>query len=292
LAAEIQITDKHGWRKTFVLDKNIVHLGAAAANDIVLESWRGSGVAPRHVQLIRLAHDAGAAYRLVNLGDAELSVSGENERTVAPHSLEDLSTGDRLRLGDFTLVFQFQGAGPVGQAVAQAAAGTSAAPYVDKLTPAGAGSGPAPGASIPRETSRVRRQDLNSPDGWADHASDIIGLTLTLQQTELAPDRPLQGTLTIRNLGQRTGVQFQMELDGLDPDCYILGPGPILFPNAERDMQLVLHHPRRLSPPAGERRIAVRATAPDVYPGESAVVSATVDIEPFYDQRLRVVESE
>lgn len=289
MAAEIQITDKDGWRKTFVLDKNIVHVGADPANDVVLESWRGSGVALRHLQMLRLAQDSGAAYRLVNLGDAELRLRGENERVVSSHSMEDISGGDSLRLGDFTLVFRMQADGPLrsdgaqlGPAVVDAAAPAAAAVTASPLR----------SDSIQTKVPDMQGGVLSSADVWTDQASSTIGLSLSLEQTDLDPDMPLEGKVTIRNLGQQTGVQFRLELDGLDPECYTLGPGLILFPNAEREMQLVLHHPRRPSPPAGKRRIAVRATAPVVYPGERAVVSVTVDIKPFYDQRLRVVESE
>ena len=258
------------------------------ANDVVLESWRGSGVALRHLQLLRLAQDSGTAYRLVNLGDAGLHLLGENERVVPSHSMEDLSGGEALHLGDFTLVFHLHAGSPLRPT------GVQVGPVaVDDATRAAvAVPSPLHGDSIQAEGPDVQRGVLSSTDGWTDQASGVIGLSLSLEQTDLNPDVPLQGTVTVRNLGQQTGVQFSLELDGLDSDSYVLGPGPILFPNAEREMQLILHHPRRPSPPAGERRIAVRATAPAVYPGEIAVASVMVDIKPFYDQRLRVVESE
>jgi hypothetical protein len=287
-AAEIQITDRDGWRKTFALDKSIVHVGTDPANDIVLETWRGSGIQPRHLQLIRLSQGSDPRYRLVNLGDAELHFEGQDGKIIPSHSILDLSGSETLRLGDFTLVFRALAAAvsvPKAQPAPAGAVAAASPTLAAILEPVRGGA-----ASTPTPTSGV--QAASSDEVREGRTSSAIGLSLSFPQAILTPDQPLQGLVTVRNLGQRTGVQIRLELDGLDPDCYVLGPGPILFPNAEREMQLLLHHPRRPSPAAGERCIVLRATAPDVYPGESAVVSATIDVKPFHDHRLRVVDSE
>jgi hypothetical protein len=118
-----------------------------------------------------------------------------------------------------------------------------------------------------------------------------IGLGLLLPRTViLNPDQPVDGTVVVRNQGNESGVQFQLELEGLDETSYEMGPGPILFPNAEKEVFLRLHHPRKPHPPAGEHQIRIRASAPDAYPGQSAVESRTVTIMPYLTHSLRLEE--
>ena len=122
---------------------------------------------------------------------------------------------------------------------------------------------------------------------------NAIGLGLVLPRTViLNPDQPVDGTVVVRNQGSESGVQFQLELEGLDERSYEMGPGPILFPNAEKEVFLRLHHPRKAYPPAGEHEIRIRASAPDAYPGQSAIESRTVTIMPYYDHALRLLEAE
>jgi hypothetical protein len=130
--------------------------------------------------------------------------------------------------------------------------------------------------------------DKPSPSG-AERPSDVIGVRLFLPGTQLAPDRPLEGSITVSNRGNRPGVQFKLEVEGLEPDCYELGAGPVLFPGAEKSVVFRLIHPRRPRPPAGEHRFGVRATAPDAYPGESAVAPQVIRILPYFSHTLRLV---
>ena len=90
-------------------------------------------------------------------------------------------------------------------------------------------------------------------------------------------------------LPARDTSEFQIELEGLEEDNYEMGPGPILFPNAEKEVFLRLHHPRKSHPPAGEHQIHIRASAPDAYPGQSAVEPRQVNILPYYDHTLRLL---
>lgn len=125
----------------------------------------------------------------------------------------------------------------------------------------------------------------------ADGNSKSIGLTMQLAQTKLGVDKPLEGSVVVRNWGIKAGVQFTLEVEGLDPACLEIGPGPLLFPNAEKEVPFKVHHPRASKPPAGDYRIRIRATAPAAYPGESAVVSQVIQLMPFYNHKLRVVTS-
>jgi predicted component of type VI protein secretion system len=235
MGTAIEVTDKAGWRKEFSLQKAIAYIGADPRNDIVLDPDRGSGVSPRHLQLISVAN----GFRLINMGDSEVRLGANAERVVAPRAFLEVTGGDQVKVGDFTLSFQSGGSGVGG-----------------------------------RE---------------ADQNSRSISLTMRLAQTKLGVDKPLEGAVVVRNWGIKAGVQFSLEVDGLDPACLEIGPGPLLFPNAEKEVAFKVHHPRATQPPAGDYRIRIRATAPAAYPGEAAVVSQMIQLLPFYSHKLRVV---
>ncbi len=94
----------------------------------------------------------------------------------------------------------------------------------------------------------------------------------------------------VRNLGDSTGRQYKLELEGLPPEWYDIKPGPILFPTAEREVSMHLFHPRGPALPAGDHRIRVRATIPDAYPGECTTVSRIIRILPFYSHKVDAYE--
>lgn len=119
--------------------------------------------------------------------------------------------------------------------------------------------------------------------------SERIGLRLSLSDTRLAPDTPVEGVVTVRNLSDKAGVQFKLDVRGLEPDCYEIGAGPLLFPNAEKGVPLRLYHPRRPTLPAGEHTLIIRATAPEAFPQGHAEVSQTIEVLPYYHHRLRLV---
>ena len=246
----VEIVDKNGWRKVYPLLKNLIHVGSDAQNDIVLESWRGAGVAPRQLQLI--AAPSGQGYRLVNLGGAHILL-GETG-VLAPRSAVEITDGDSIQVGDFRLTFCCGGvvAGGVGEA---------------------------------RPTSGPRTVGAES-------GSKSIGLELFLPQTQLAPDAPIEGAVIVRNLGDRPAVQFKLALEGLPPECCEMGAGPLLFPNAEKEVLLRLLHPRGPGLLAGEHRLSVRARAPEAYPGESATVTQVIRVLPFFKHQLRLVTTE
>lgn len=232
----IEVTDRDGWRKDFDLNKTLLHIGSAPNNEIVLERNRGGGVAPRHLQLLSLAAQGGG-YRLVNLGDAPVALGQQGERSLAPRSHTEISSGERVQVGEFVLVFK----------VAQ---------------------------------TSVMQQAGN------------IGLSVLLPERRLASDRPLEGTVVVQNLGDKAGVQFRLQVEGLEPEWYKIGPGPLLFPNAAKEIPLRLIHPCGPKPPAGEHRFTVRATAPEAYPGQAATVTQSIEFLPFYRHELRVMTVE
>jgi hypothetical protein len=260
----IVITDRDGWRKEFELDKNLIYIGSDPGDDLCLSAGRGAGVAPRHLQLVSLQGDR-QRYYAINLGDSDLILSATEtgDRVLSPRSATDLLNGHRLQLGEFTLVFSVGAGGSLATSAPAGAPG----PILDNR---GVVTGPAIVAA-------------EQPP------SAVIGLSLSLPRTTLDAQYPLDGIIVLHNLGTKPGVQFKLELEGLEPDCYAIGPAPILFPNAQKEVPLRLQHPRRPKPLAGERRISIHATAPDAYPGEIASVSQIVQIVPFFEHSIRLV---
>jgi hypothetical protein len=122
-------------------------------------------------------------------------------------------------------------------------------------------------------------------------SSQHIGLSLSLSRTQLEPNRCLEGVVKVSNLGQRSGVQIELDLEGIDPDCYDLEPGPILSSGAEKEVFFRLRHHGH-KPPAGNCHVTFRATAPHSYPGEEAQVSQLVEVLPFFQYKMRLLPAQ
>lgn len=122
--------------------------------------------------------------------------------------------------------------------------------------------------------------------------SAAIGLSLFMSHTELSVGRPIDGSVMVRNLGDKPGAQFIMDVEGLEPDSYDIGPGPILYPNAEKEVLFRFRHPQRPVPLAGKHRVSIRVSTPEAYPGQDAVVTQEITILPFCSHRLRLVKVE
>jgi hypothetical protein len=132
--------------------------------------------------------------------------------------------------------------------------------------------------------------DEGPSQGFAGAAGDsrYIGLKMSLPQTRLGPKRSLEGQVTVSNIGDRSGAQFNLELEGMEPDCFDIEPGPILAAGAMKEVTFRLYH-RGNKPMAGDRRIVIRAAAPHAYPGEEMTVSQTIEILPLYRHSLRLL---
>ncbi|MCB0155513.1 MAG: hypothetical protein KDF65_12025 [Anaerolineae bacterium] len=115
--------------------------------------------------------------------------------------------------------------------------------------------------------------------------SRSIGLTLELPHTQLAPHQALEGVVVVSNLGHQMGARFDLTLEGLEPDCYELAPGPLLSSGAEKEVFFCLYH-RGHKPLAGSYQLVIRATAPETYPGEQATASQLIEVLPHYQHGL------
>ncbi|HRJ42664.1 MAG TPA: hypothetical protein PL105_12340, partial [Caldilineaceae bacterium] len=118
--------------------------------------------------------------------------------------------------------------------------------------------------------------------------SNSISVSLHFGEPRLSTDSLLEGVITVQNLGTVPGAQFKLSVEGLTPDWYALGPGPILFPGAQKDVLLQIRHAKEPSILAGLRPVTVRAVAPDAYPGESAAATQSIEIASYYSHAIRL----
>ena len=240
--SRIEVINKLGWRKDFVLDKPIIQIGRDARNDLVLDDGYENGIAPRHAQLLPSPVNS-LGLRLINLSDKDILVyaqggkatateilAGTPTSTIAPRSSAEVAGGDLLKIGEYSLIIH--------------------------------------GGTV---------------------YSEVVKLKLEMASRTLALDRPLTGVLTIHHVGNKAAVQFKIELEGLDPDSYEIGPGPVLFPNAEKQVSFRLIHPKRPYPAAGANLITFHVSAPAAYPGERATVSQEIEVAPIYQHKMRDV---
>jgi hypothetical protein len=253
----VEIVDRDGWRKEFPLQKKLVHIGSDPGNDIVLSAARSSQVAQRHLQLITIS-GVQRRYRVVNLSANDI-YRGETgtDGVLSARSAIEVKNGEHLQVGDVTLIFH------LGQAEVDIAA-----PVQARTT----------SQASPAATYRGRE------------SSSVIGLRLSLPDNRLRPDRLLHGILVVSNLGNEPAVQFTLELEGLEANCYELGAGPILFPGVEKGVDLQIEHSKGPNPPAGRHLIHIHATAPEAYPGERTTVSSEIQVLPFYHHTLQLME--
>ncbi len=169
---KVEITDRDGWRKEFLLQKPLIHIGSDPRNDIVLEAARGTGVSSRHLQLICVPGEQ-PGYRGINLGDGDIVMGDLGNVSVGPRSAAQIADGDRLKLGDFFLVFHLGGEG---------------------------------GAALPAASTRaagtgVQREE-RLPVAGNRKASAVIGVSLALSGSALAPDHPLDSHSLDRRVGR------------------------------------------------------------------------------------------
>jgi hypothetical protein len=264
----IEIVDKEGWRKEFIVQKRLIYIGSDPRNDIVLNPVRGAGVAPRHLQLITTPSGSGGGASAVNLCPVAIQLGqavadgyarpdgfmGGPNRVLEPNTATLIADGESLHLGEFTLVFRIS-------------------------TVMG---------MMPVQTSGTPSEPAQAVAGSGRSAS--IGVRISLTQPYLMPENPVDGVVYVTNQGAVPGVQFNLGLEGLPPDCYEIGPAPILFPGAEKGVPVRIFHPRRPGFPAGSLRLRFFAQANEAYPGEVASVVREIRLMPFYHHMLRLFE--
>jgi hypothetical protein len=123
-------------------------------------------------------------------------------------------------------------------------------------------------------------------------ASQLIQVRLEVPNPRVELDKPMDGALYIRNGGDRASVQFMVEVQGIDSRFVQIESGPVLFPDVEKRVAFRIAHPRASSPAAGDQPINFVITAPEGYPGETAVASQVVSIAPFFAHKVRLIAIE
>lgn len=105
----------------------------------------------------------------------------------------------------------------------------------------------------------------------------------------LRPDSPLEGLLTVKNLGNDKTCQFQVALAGLPADCYLIDPIPLIYPSAQEEVRVQLFH-KTTYPTAGWKKITMTITAPASYPGEALIIEQEIYVTPIFDQKLEIFD--
>ena len=150
----------------------------------------------------------------------------------------------------------------------------------------------------PRATAEIGDGDSVEIAGYTiaffggDQHSALIQARVELAGNRLELDRPLEGAIYVRNGGEKAGVQFVVEIQGLEERLVQVDSGPVLFPGVEKRVGFRLLHSRRPTPVAGEHALRFVVTAPDGYPGESAVITQPITIAPFYAHKVRLIPAE
>lgn len=104
----VEVINREGWHNTYPIEKKFVYIGTDPRNDIVLSNTYGSGIQPRHLQVIWGLGNNG--YRLVNLANSEIPLSGVAESAVLlPLAFADITDKTEIKLGDFRLIFHRRG---------------------------------------------------------------------------------------------------------------------------------------------------------------------------------------
>ncbi len=124
--------------------------------------------------------------------------------------------------------------------------------------------------------------------------SKSIEVDLFLPAQELirshTKETPLEGIITLHNKGEKTKVQFQLEvkIEGLPDKAYHLdSPHPKLVHVRERQVNLYLYHPPNGLATAGYYRIDVTVKANE-YPDQVAADFQQVYVRPFYDYQFEI----
>ena len=108
-----------------------------------------------------------------------------------------------------------------------------------------------------------------------------IAIAVSMPFTRLEPGHSLSGSVRVRNQGEQGSVQVDMDIEGLDPACYTIEPGPVLAQGAEKEVAFRIYH-RGSQPPAGLRTISFRATSLHAYSGEEVILTQSIQVLPSY----------
>lgn len=116
-------------------------------------------------------------------------------------------------------------------------------------------------------------------------SSSLIGASLEFSSTVLSLRAPVVGRLTLKNNGDQSACQFQVAVWGVPPDCYQIGPAPLLYPGGQDEVIVRFFH-HCIAPPAGRMDVRFEISAPLSYPGEKVVIRQPLYVTPIYNPWL------
>ncbi|MCB0208261.1 MAG: hypothetical protein KDJ52_02960 [Anaerolineae bacterium] len=191
-------------------------------------------------------------YNLVNLSEENVIVHTPGVQLILPHRAMNVTDGYSILLGNYTLTLR---------------------------------SGKGGWINTNQTTTRPVIVD-------AENSEQKIALEIILPTTQLAPHKQLNGIVIVRNLGEVSGAKINLELRGVDPECYHLDSGPLLSSGAEQKVHFHLNHLGHL-PTAGPLEIEIEASALKAYPKAlPASASQTVEVLPYYNHTLTLRDPE
>lgn len=155
-----------------------------------------------------------------------------------------------------------------------------------------------PRTVLPRDSAEILSGDCAQIGNFklkfhgGDARSELLAIRVSLESTELTLEQPIHGYVTVYHRGDEAGVQLKIEVEGIDPVNVDIDPGPVLFPDTEKEVPFVIHHSGREFPPAGEHPVTFHVAAPDIYPNERASTVQMINVEPLYRHALKMLPLE
>jgi hypothetical protein len=270
----LEVTDRDGWRKEFPLERRLVLVGSNPSNQIALAESRGQGVERLHLQLMLDENDPFHC-KVLNTSSGALEINEGGEPVMLdPRKSRVVAMNTEIKVGEFRL--QLCGAGPgVPLAASNGNGHRESSIHAPNSTPV---------AGSPFVEPAFVRQRLAAPPVFA---PGPVGLAVRLTQATLTRSQPAEAVVTISNRGDKTAVQFRLQVDGLPPESIEVPPLPLLFPGAEKTFGMTLSHPPTVLR-AGPHLLRFIAVAPDAYPGEQATVQQTVNVPAIYTHELSI----
>ena len=159
------------------------------------------------------------------------------------------------------------------------------------LLQAGLRTSPATATPIPirsGDTVELPHHKLTIVFSQAQTSSGNIQVSITIPPADLKPGKGLEAVVRVKNLGVKSGCQFQVEVEGLPESCYQLEPIALLYAGAEEEIRLRLFH-QGTEPLAGVVPLVISASSPESYPGEVATAQGLVRVAPVQDVLVELV---
>ncbi len=119
--------------------------------------------------------------------------------------------------------------------------------------------------------------------------SRSIAAELMLYKTELEPDLPLSGLITLKNIGTEHACQFHIEIHGVPKDCVRTQPMPYLYPGGEGTTGFVITH-LGTRPEPGFHTLSISLTAPDDYFGETLEFNQNIYVAPVFNNVISLTD--